>query len=166
MTLVHCGGNAASRGRARRGEISNRPISGPASPWRFGPPDTPRTAFLCGPWRFLSLSGAACQRQARHAPGRIRTFDLALRRRALYPLSYGRSSRQCTDVGRDPHPAQPAWGSKALFAGMPGTIENMVYAIDDPLSTDAKPSPPCTENSRPRNGRGRRTSGAGRRAQH
>ena len=25
-----------------------------------------------------------------HAPGRIRTFGLALRRRALYPLSYGR----------------------------------------------------------------------------
>src|SRR2546423_15050780 len=25
-----------------------------------------------------------------HAPGRIRTCDLALRRRALYPLSYGR----------------------------------------------------------------------------
>ena len=32
-----------------------------------------------------------------HAPGRIRTFDLALRRRALYPLSYGRSTGQCTD---------------------------------------------------------------------
>ncbi len=29
----------------------------------------------------------------RDAPGRIRTFDLALRRRALYPLSYGRSGR-------------------------------------------------------------------------
>jgi hypothetical protein len=28
---------------------------------------------------------------ARDAPGRIRTSDLALRRRALYPLSYGRS---------------------------------------------------------------------------
>ena len=41
---------------------------------------------------------------------------------------------------------------------MLATIENMVYAIDDPLSTDAKPSPPCTEDSRPRNGRGRRTS--------
>ena len=33
------------------------------------------------------------------APGRIRTFDLALRRRALYPLSYGRSAGQCTDHG-------------------------------------------------------------------
>ena len=31
------------------------------------------------------------------APGRIRTSDLALRRRALYPLSYGRSgAAQCT----------------------------------------------------------------------
>ena len=28
-----------------------------------------------------------------YAPGRIRTCDLALRRRALYPLSYGRSAR-------------------------------------------------------------------------
>jgi hypothetical protein len=28
-----------------------------------------------------------------HAPGRIRTSDLALRRRALYPLSYGRLGR-------------------------------------------------------------------------
>jgi hypothetical protein len=48
---------------------------------------------------------------------------------------------------------------------MLGTIENMVYAIDDPLSTDAKPSPPCPEDSRPRNGRGRRTPGTNRRAQ-
>jgi hypothetical protein len=27
---------------------------------------------------------------ARNTPGRIRTFDLCLRRAALYPLSYGR----------------------------------------------------------------------------
>ena len=40
---------------------------------------------------------------------------------------------------------------------MLATIENMVYAIEDPLSTDAQPAPPCTEDSRPRNGRGRRT---------
>src|SRR6266511_3753544 len=31
-----------------------------------------------------------------NAPGRNRTCDLALRRRALYPLSYGRSRGQCT----------------------------------------------------------------------
>ena len=30
------------------------------------------------------------------APGRNRTCDLALRRRALYPLSYGRRERQCS----------------------------------------------------------------------
>jgi hypothetical protein len=37
-----------------------------------------------------------------HAPGKIRTCDLSLRRRALYPLSYGRK-----DVGEAiiPHPA-------------------------------------------------------------
>ena len=31
---------------------------------------------------------------AENAPGRIRTCDLALRRRALYPLSYGRGERE------------------------------------------------------------------------
>jgi hypothetical protein len=31
-----------------------------------------------------------------HAPGTIRTCDLCLRRAALYPLSYGRESRQST----------------------------------------------------------------------
>ena len=36
------------------------------------------------------------------APGRIRTCDLALRRRALYPLSYGRGRPQCS---RAPLPA-------------------------------------------------------------
>ena len=100
-----------------------------------------------------------------HAPGRIRTFDLALRRRALYPLSYGRSSGQCTDVaprpGRRPAPRRET----PRFAGLAATITNMVYAIDDPLSTDAEPSPPCTEDPRPRNGGGRRTPGTGRRAQ-
>jgi hypothetical protein len=35
--------------------------------------------------RFPSASGLA-----RDTPGRIRTFDLCLRRAALYPLSYGR----------------------------------------------------------------------------
>src|SRR3954453_10472984 len=34
---------------------------------------------------------AAFRAGSRDAPGRIRTCDLALRRRALYPLSYGRS---------------------------------------------------------------------------
>ena len=48
-----------------------------------------------------------------HAPGRIRTFDLALRRRALYPLSYGRSGGQCTraysspDASTDVRPPPP-----------------------------------------------------------
>src|SRR5262249_9389773 len=32
-----------------------------------------------------------CQAINRHAPGVIRTRDLSLRRRALYPLSYGRN---------------------------------------------------------------------------
>src|SRR5690606_12394544 len=40
------------------------------------------------------------------APGRNRTCDLALRRRALYPLSYGRSGTQCTRA--------PAIGSRAV----------------------------------------------------
>ena len=34
-----------------------------------------------------------------YAPGKIRTCDLSLRRRALYPLSYGRRRRRC-----DPRP--------------------------------------------------------------
>jgi Protein of unknown function (DUF2568) len=38
-------------------------------------------------------SPLALARPAAHAPGRNRTFDLALRRRALYPLSYGRGDR-------------------------------------------------------------------------
>ena len=38
----------------------------------------------------LARVGAVGVRRAGHAPGRIRTCDLALRRRALYPLSYGR----------------------------------------------------------------------------
>ena len=39
---------------------------------------------------FLCRLAPYCQKPPRYAPGRIRTFDLALRRRALYPLSYGR----------------------------------------------------------------------------
>ena len=35
----------------------------------------------------------------RHAPGRIRTCDLALRRRALYPLSYGRGDGTSVAAG-------------------------------------------------------------------
>ena len=47
-------------------------------------------------WRLQRLeAGDAARPEPRpagsHAPGRIRTSDLALRRRALYPLSYGRS---------------------------------------------------------------------------
>jgi hypothetical protein len=38
---------------------------------------------------------AVAVRRAGHAPGRIRTCGLALRRRALYPLSYGRGNGQC-----------------------------------------------------------------------
>ena len=38
-------------------------------------------------------SRAAYDNAAVHAPGRIRTSDLALRRRALYPLSYGRGEK-------------------------------------------------------------------------
>ena len=38
----------------------------------------------------LARVGAVGVRRAGHAPGRIRTCGLALRRRALYPLSYGR----------------------------------------------------------------------------
>ena len=40
---------------------------------------------------------------------------------------------------------------------MAATITNMVFAIDDPLSTDAEPAPPRTQDPRPRNGGGRRT---------
>ena len=36
------------------------------------------------------------RRCAEYAPGRIRTCGLALRRRALYPLSYGRSAAEST----------------------------------------------------------------------
>jgi hypothetical protein len=36
--------------------------------------------------------GLAHPPPCRYAPGRNRTYDLALRRRALYPLSYGRDA--------------------------------------------------------------------------
>ena len=103
------------------------------------------------------------------APGRIRTFDLALRRRALYPLSYGRSRRQCTDgrgAGRAVRSRAESGHARGVAkAGMAATITNMVFAIDDPLSTDAKPAPHRTQDPRPRNGGGRRTPGTGSRAQ-
>jgi hypothetical protein len=38
------------------------------------------------------------QRHSNHAPGKIRTCDLSLRRRALYPLSYGRRRRLHDDI--------------------------------------------------------------------
>jgi hypothetical protein len=38
----------------------------------------------------------------RDAPGKIRTCDLSLRRRALYPLSYGRGSPSLRGVGHSP----------------------------------------------------------------
>ena len=41
-----------------------------------------------GPKREVSVAG-----HSEHAPGKIRTCDLSLRRRALYPLSYGRNER-------------------------------------------------------------------------
>ncbi len=40
-----------------------------------------------------------------YAPGRNRTYDLALRRRALYPLSYG---REATTVAAARVPARRA----------------------------------------------------------
>src|SRR5262249_27669848 len=43
----------------------------------------------------LAPARAVGVRRTGHAPGRIRTCGLALRRRALYPLSYGRGSGQC-----------------------------------------------------------------------
>jgi hypothetical protein len=41
--------------------------------------------------------GAIC-REFVSAPGKIRTCDLSLRRRALYPLSYGRRRRREDDI--------------------------------------------------------------------
>src|SRR6185312_14257206 len=40
-------------------------------------------------------AGRARVRESSSAPGKIRTCDLSLRRRALYPLSYGRGSVEC-----------------------------------------------------------------------
>ena len=39
---------------------------------------------------FAMVAAIPCADTCGNAPGRIRTCDLALRRRALYPLSYGR----------------------------------------------------------------------------
>ena len=58
----------------------------------------------------LARVGAVGVRRAGHAPGRIRTCGLALRRRALYPLSYGRGERQCIGV-RLVYPAADVVGS-------------------------------------------------------
>ena len=44
----------------------------------------------------LARVGAVRVRRPSHAPGRIRTCGLALRRRALYPLSYGRGRGSVT----------------------------------------------------------------------
>src|SRR6185312_9704554 len=44
-------------------------------------------------------------RRAGHAPGRIRTCGLALRRRALYPLSYGRGGGASLSASRLVYPA-------------------------------------------------------------
>ena len=35
-------------------------------------------------------------KEKHHAPGKIRTCDLCLRRAALYPLSYGRAGAKCS----------------------------------------------------------------------
>ncbi len=60
------------------------------------------------------------------APGRIRTCGLSLRRRALYPLSYGRRPRSLVRAGGVPAGiASPPWrpacdiGTKRLTAHRP-----------------------------------------------
>jgi hypothetical protein len=53
-----------------------------------------RPGQLCVPLDVLTIRGSVDPRAwLSHAPGKIRTCDLCLRRAALYPLSYGRSGR-------------------------------------------------------------------------
>ena len=56
----------------------------------------------------LARVGAVRVRRSSHAPGRIRTCGLALRRRALYPLSYGRGRAQCNGRTSPCRSARPA----------------------------------------------------------
>src|SRR5207302_5572682 len=61
--------------------------------------------------RRRSRRKSSCPRSGRtsggDAPGRIRTCDLALRRRALYPLSYRRGAHSLTDeTGPEEHAAR------------------------------------------------------------
>ena len=51
-----------------------------------------REAASSGVARRASALRMLVMRRKLHAPGRIRTSDLSLRRRALYPLSYGRGA--------------------------------------------------------------------------
>ncbi len=68
----------------------NRPSRGPHELGRGRRRARHDPAWGQGSWRVLSLPVAVWRKPARYAPGRNRTCDLALRRRALYPLSYGR----------------------------------------------------------------------------
>ena len=52
---------------------------------RFGHDFCPRRSERVRIWLYYA--------GLRYTPGRIRTFDLCLRRAALYPLSYGRPER-------------------------------------------------------------------------
>ena len=49
-------------------------------------------------------------RYLRGAPRRIRTFDLPVRSRALYPLSYGRNLERVMGI----EPTRPAWKAGIL----------------------------------------------------
>src|SRR5207247_10990435 len=51
----------------------------------------------------------------RHAPGKIRTCDLCLRRAALYPLSYGRFGASVAAGGVESPPPQPTCAAAAHY---------------------------------------------------
>ena len=94
--------DSTRRGRARRGRGRDRYMS-ERSYWRLpvaavNDDDRPQTGPVPDGRKSspeLARVGAVGVRRAGHAPGRIRTCGLALRRRALYPLSYGRGRTQC-----------------------------------------------------------------------
>ena len=86
MGLRSCGGGRRARTRGVRTHLQ-----------------TPRTSSIAP--ATTSRRPATSRRSAEpvgHAPGRIRTFGLALRRRALYPLSYGRGEVSVVDVDWTP----------------------------------------------------------------
>src|SRR5262249_7207915 len=76
----------------------------------------------------FDATGPRSRKGGFHAPGRNRTCDLALRRRALYPLSYRRGAASLATVVRRPRPGPASAAARPRRRGGPAASGGLARA--------------------------------------